>query len=338
MKIKNTRKNIGIVGDGGWGTTLAVILAKKGCNVTLWGAFPDYIKILKTKKVNTKFLPGIRIPDEVEITSSLDDAINRKDIVVLAAPSQYMRPILTRLAAYKTSDKIFVSVTKGIENKSLKRMSEIIREILGEALISVLSGPTIAREVAQDIPTTIVASSQDIAIAKEIQSVFMTDRFRVYTNSDIVGVELGGSLKNTIAIAAGISDALGFGTNAKAALLTRGLVEMARLGVAMGAKKETFYGLSGLGDLATTCISLYSRNRRFGEEIGKGKTLKEALKETEMVVEGVATTESAHELANKNKIEMPITEQIYKVLYEDKDPKKAVHDLMTRSPKKEGVY
>ena len=338
MKIKKTRKNIGIVGDGGWGTTLAVILAKKGCNVTLWGAFPDYIKILKTKKVNTKFLPGIRIPDEVEITSSLDDAINRKDIVVLAVPSQYMRPILTRLAAYKTSDKIFVSVTKGIENKSLKRMSEIIREILGEALISVLSGPTIAREVAQDIPTTIVASSQDIAIAKEIQSVFMTDRFRVYTNSDIVGVELGGSLKNTIAIAAGISDALGFGTNAKAALLTRGLVEMARLGVAMGAKKETFYGLSGLGDLATTCISLYSRNRRFGEEIGKGKTLKEALKETEMVVEGVATTESAHELANKNKIEMPITEQIYKVLYEDKDPKKAVHDLMTRSPKKEGVY
>ena len=294
--------------------------------------------ILKTKKVNTKFLPGVRIPDEVEITSSLDDAINRKDIVVLAVPSQYMRPILTRLAAYKTSDKIFVSVTKGIENKSLKRMSEIIREILGEALISVLSGPTIAREVAQDIPTTIVASSQDIAIAKEIQSVFMTDRFRVYTNSDIVGVELGGSLKNTIAIAAGISDALGFGTNAKAALLTRGLVEMARLGVAMGAKKETFYGLSGLGDLATTCISSYSRNRRFGEEIGKGKTLKEALKETEMVVEGVATTESAHELANKNKIEMPITEQIYKVLYEDKDPKKAVHDLMTRSPKKEGVY
>lgn len=335
--MKNIKK-IGIVGDGGWGTTLAIVLAQKGFSVTLWGAFPDYSDILRTRRVNTKFLPGIRIPREVEITSSMDDTIRNKDIIVLAVPSQYMRGIATRLTAYKTSGKIFVSVAKGIENKTLKRMSEVIYEVLGKVKLCVMSGPTIAHEVAQGIPTTIVASSKDPDVAKTVQGIFMTDRFRVYTNNDVTGVELGGSLKNIIAIASGISDALSFGTNAKAALLTRGLVEMARLGVAMGARKETFYGLSGLGDLATTCISPYSRNRHFGEEIGKGKALRETLKGTEMVVEGVATTESAYELAGKYKIEMPITEQIYKVLYEKKDPKKAVHDLMTRSPKEEGFY
>ena len=335
--MKNTKK-IGIIGDGGWGTTLAIILAQKGLDVTLWGAFPDYVEILKKKRVNVKFLPGIKIPHEVKITSSLDEAVEDKGIIVLAVPSQYMRAVLTRITACKLSDKIFVSVAKGIENKTLKRMSEIIRELLGSVPVSILSGPTIAHEAAKGIPTTIVASSEDMEIAKEVQSIFMTDRFRVYTNNDVIGVEIGGSSKNVIAIAAGISDALMFGTNAKAALLTRGLVEMARLGVAMGAKKETFYGLSGLGDLATTCISPYSRNRHFGEEIGKGMTLKEALKETEMVVEGVATTESVHELAKKFKVEMPITLEIYKVLYEKKDPKKAVHDLMTRSPKEEGFY
>lgn len=337
--MKNSKgKSIGVIGDGGWGTTLAIILAQKGLDVTLWGAFPDYIEILKAKRLNSKFLPGVKIPHEVKITSSLDEAVENNDIVVLAVPSQYMRSVLTRITACKLSGKVFVSVAKGIENKTLKRMSEIIHELLGSVQIAILSGPTIAHEAAKGIPTTIVASSQDMAVAKEIQSVFMTDRFRVYTNNDIIGVEIGGSSKNVIAIAAGISDALGFGTNAKAALLTRGLVEMARLGVAMGAKKETFYGLSGLGDLATTCISPYSRNRHFGEEIGKGITSKDALKESEMVVEGVATTESAYELAKRFKIEMPITSEIYKVLYEKKDPKKAVHDLMTRSPKEEGFY
>lgn len=331
-------RQISVIGDGGWGTTLAILLSKKGYPVTLWGAFPDYAATVNKKRINSKFLPGIKIPHEVVITSSLDEALDNKEIIVLAIPSQYMRSVLTRLTANKLSDKIFVSVTKGIENKSLKRMSEVIGELLGRVRLSVLSGPTIAHEVALGVPTTIVISSNDPAMAKDMQSVFMTDRFRVYTNNDITGVELGGSLKNTIAIAAGISDALGFGTNAKAALLTRGLVEMARLGVAMGAKKETFYGLSGLGDLTTTCISPYSRNRRFGEEIGKGKTLKEALKETEMVVEGVATTESAYELAKKFKVDMPITTQIYKVLYDKKNPKIAVHDLMTRSPKEEGFY
>ena len=331
-------KNISIIGDGGWGTTLAILLSGKGHDVTLWGAFPEYVETVKAKRVNAKFLPGVKIPHEINITSSLNEAVEGKDIIVLAVPSQYMRSVLTRLTAYRLSDKIFVSVTKGIENKTLKRMSEIAHELLGKIDVCVLSGPTIAHEVVQGSPTTIVASSSNTTLAKEIQSVFITDRFRVYTNSDIIGVELGGSLKNIIAIAAGISDALGFGTNAKSALLTRGLVEMARLGVAMGAKRETFYGLSGLGDLTTTCISKYSRNHHFGEEIGKGKTFKEVLKETEMIVEGVATTESAYELAKRHKVEMPIIGEIYKVLYEKKDPKAGVRDLMTRSPKEEGFY
>lgn len=328
-------KNISVIGDGGWGTTLAMLLSQKGYAATLWGAFPDYVEILKSKRVNTKFLPGIRIPSGIHITSSLDEAMDRKDLVVLAVPSQYMRGVLTRISAYKISGGILVSVTKGIENKTLKRMSEVVNEILGKIPLVVLSGPTIAHEVALKVPTTIVSSAHDLKIAKAVQDVFMTDTFRVYASGDVIGAELGGSLKNIIAIAAGISDGLGFGTNAKAALLTRGLVEMVRLGTAMGAKKETFYGLSGLGDLATTCISPYSRNRHFGEEIGKGKTLKEALEETEMVVEGVATTQSAHDLAKKHKIEMPIAAEIYKVLYEGKDPKKAVYDLMTRPPKVE---
>lgn len=337
--MPNITKSISVIGDGGWGTTLAILLSGKGHNVTLWGAFPEYVETVKAKRVNAKFLPGVKIPHEVNITSSLNEAIEDNKIVVLAVPSQYMRNVLTRLTPYKLSGKIFVSVTKGIENKTLKRMSEIARELLGRSIdICVLSGPSIAHEVVQGNPATLVAASGDTALAKEIQSLFITDRFRVYTNSDVVGVELGGSLKNIIAIAAGISDSLGFGTNAKAALLTRGLVEMARLGVAMGAKKETFYGLSGLGDLTTTCISRYSRNHHFGEEIGKGKSLREVLKETEMVVEGVATTESAYELAKRYKVEMPIANEIYKVIYENKDPKKGVHDLMTRSPKEEGFY
>ena len=328
-------KNISVIGDGGWGTTLAILLSQKKYNVTLWGAFPEYTESLKQKRVNTKFLPDVKIPDEVIITSSLDEAAKGKDLIVLAVPSQHMRSVLTKLKAYKFSGEIFVSVTKGIENKSLKRMSEVIKEMLGDVAFVVLSGPTIAHEVALKAPTTIAASSEEMELARAVQDVFMTDAFRVYASGDVIGTELGGSLKNVIAIAAGICDGLKFGTNAKAALLTRGLVEMVRLGVAMGAKKETFYGLSGLGDLATTCISRYSRNRHFGEEIGKGMVLKDALKETEMVVEGVATTQSAYDLAKKYKIDMPITSEIYKVIYENKNPKKAVFDLMTRPPKVE---
>lgn len=331
-------KSVCVIGDGGWGTTLAIILSRKGIPVSLWGVFPEYIEILKSTRENTKFLPGVKIPDEVRIGSLMEDALRGRDTVVLAAPSQFMRGVVTMLKAHDLSDKRFVNVAKGIENKTLKRMSEVIRELLGEVPLAVMSGPTIALEVANGIPTTIVASSGDLVLAREVQDIFMTEHFRVYTNSDVIGVELGGALKNIIAIAAGLTDALGFGTNAKAALLTRGLVEIARLGAAMGARPETFYGLSGLGDLTTTCISPYSRNRWLGEEIARGRKLDDVVKETEMVVEGVATSKSAFELSKKYKVEMPITIEIYKILYGGKDPKAAVHDLMTRSPKGEDEY
>lgn len=327
-----------VLGDGGWGTTLAILLSSKGFDVTLWGIFPDYIELLKKNRENVKFLPGVRIPDSLQMTASLDDALKAREVIILAVPSQFMRGVLAMIKMNNISGRIFISVVKGIENNTLKRMSEVIKESLGEMSLTVLSGPSIALEVANGVPTTVVAASEDVALAKEVQALFLTERFRVYTNSDVVGVEIGGSIKNVIAIAAGVSDSLGFGTNAKSALLTRGLVEIVRLGVAMGAKKETFYGLSGLGDLMTTCISQYSRNRWLGEEIGKGKRLKDVLKETEMVVEGVATSKSAFELAKKYDVEMPITTEIYKVLYENKDPKRAVHDLMTRAPKGEEGY
>ncbi len=326
-------KNICVIGDGGWGTTLTVLLAKKGYNVTVWGAFPGYIEILKLSHENTKFLPGVRIPDGVKFTASQEDALKKKDIVVLAVPSQYMRSVLMTLKMEDLSGKIFVSVTKGIENGTLKRMSEVICEVLGERKLAALSGPTIALEVANGSPSTAVVASRDLDLAVMVQEIFITDRFRIYASDDLIGVEVGGSLKNIIAIAAGAVDAMGFGTNAKAALLTRGLVEMVRLGVAMGGRAETFYGLSGLGDLTTTCISQYSRNRWLGEEIGKGKPLRDILKETDMVVEGVATARSAFDLAKRYGVDMPITCEIYKVLYENKDPKKAVHDLMTRPSK-----
>jgi glycerol-3-phosphate dehydrogenase (NAD(P)+) len=328
-------KGIAVIGDGGWGTTLAILLSKKGFDVSIWGAFPDYIKIVEKSRESAKFLPGVKIPNEITITDSLKTALDGRDLVVLAVPSQFMRGVLEKLVKEDLDGKRFVSVTKGIENSTLKRMSQVIFECLGRQKLAVLSGPTIAHEVASLSPTSAVIASADAELAKDAQKAFITDRFRVYTSDDLLGVELGGSLKNIIAIAAGALDGLGFGTNAKAALLARGLVEIVRLGVAMGAKRNTFYGLSGLGDLTTTCVSRYSRNRWFGEEIGKGKKLKDILKETDMVVEGVATTKAAHDLAIAYKIEMPITNEIYRVIYEGKDPKIALQDLMTRSAKPE---
>jgi glycerol-3-phosphate dehydrogenase (NAD(P)+) len=330
-------RNIAVIGDGGWGTTLAMLLDKNGARVTLWGAFPDYIESMKTNRENVKFLPGINIPPAISLTSDLSEAISGADIVILAVPSQYMRDVALRLkdTGAGFTDKILVSVSKGIENKTLLRMSEVIREILGQVRIGALSGPTISYEVARGLPTTVVAASEDEDTAKEIQDLFMADNFRAYTNNDIIGVELGGSLKNVIAIAAGISDGLGFGVNTKAGLLVRGVVEIARLGIKMGARRETFYGISGLGDLMTTCVSSHGRNRWFGEEIGKGKKPHEALKATEMVVEGAVTAISCYELRKKYDIEMPISEQIYAVIYEGKDPKSAVRDLMTRERKAE---
>jgi glycerol-3-phosphate dehydrogenase (NAD(P)+) len=332
--LKNN--NVAVIGDGGWGTTLALLLSKKGYSVSLWGIFPEYVEILKSRLENIKFLPGVKIPKEVKITSFLKEALKGRGVVIFAVPAQFSRGVLAMLKMEDLAGKYIVSVTKGIETGSLKRVSEVIRDVLGELPLAVMSGPTIALEIANGAPATAVVASGDAALTGDMRDLFMTDRFRIYVNDDVIGVEVGGAVKNIIAIAAGVSDSLGFGANAKAALLTRGLVEIVKLGTAMGAKRETFYGLSGLGDLTTTCMSQYSRNRWLGEEIGKGKRLKDILKETEMVVEGVATTKATYDLSKRYKVEMPITTEIYRVLYENKSPKAAVHDLMTRSPKAEG--
>jgi glycerol-3-phosphate dehydrogenase (NAD(P)+) len=330
--------NIAVLGDGGWGTTLAILLSRKGYRLTLWSAFSDYARALNKKRVNSRFLPGVKIPKDIVITASLKDVLINKQVIVLAVPSEHLRKVLRKIKKLDFSrDAIYVSVSKGIEVGTLKRMSQVIHEELGAVKLAVLSGPTIAHEVARGIPTTAVITSSDEHMRKYLQSVFMTDRFRIYTNYDVVGVELGGSLKNIIAIACGIADGLGFGTNAKAAILSRGLAEIARLGSVMGANPATFSGISGLGDLVTTCVSTHSRNRYVGEQIGKGKTVKEILKRFEMVAEGVPTAKSAFALSQRYKIDMPITAEIYRVLYKNKPPLKAVKDLMTRQGKEEVV-
>jgi glycerol-3-phosphate dehydrogenase (NAD(P)+) len=330
------KPDIAVIGDGGWGTTLAVLLFKKGFNVCLWSAFTDYASYLDKKRVNVKFLPGVKIPRGIEITSDIRAAVSGKGIVVIAVPSQYLRSVLKKLkkSAYPRQ-AIYLSVTKGIEIKTLKRMSQLIKEELGNVNTAVLSGPTIAWEIAKGIPATAVVASGSIGVRKYLQEIFITDRFRIYTNSDVVGVELGGSLKNVIAIACGISDGLGFGANTKAALLARGLAEITRLGKAMGGKPATFSGISGLGDLVTTCVSTHSRNRFVGEEIGKGKSLGQIKSHMLMVAEGVPTAKSAYELSRKYKVDMPIAKEVYSVLYKNKSPVKAVKDLMTREKKEE---
>ncbi len=327
---------ISIIGDGGWGTTLAILLSKKGYPVTLWGAFADYTAYLDKKRINTKFLPGIKIKRDIEITHNLKNALSGKELIILAVPSQYMRKVIKQFKRLDyPRDSNYLSVTKGIEINSLKRMSEIIHEELGNVKIAALSGPTIAHEVAAEKPTTAVVAARDGELRKYLQNIFMTERFRVYTNDDVLGVELGGSLKNVIAIACGISDGLGFGTNTKAAILSRGLAEISRLGVKMGAKASTFSGISGLGDLVTTCISEYSRNRFVGEQIGKGKTLQKIKAHMQMIAEGVPTAKSAYQLSLRYNVTMPITKEVYAVLYKNKSPHKAVRELMARRKKEE---
>ena len=344
------KDKIVIIGDGGWGTTLAILLSNKGYSVTLWGAFADYVSYLQRKRVNTKFLPGIKIPRDISITADLKLALAGKKVVVLAVPSQHLRSVLRRIKKAGFSKKAaYLSVTKGIEVTSLKRMSEIVRQELGGVKLAVLSGPTIAHEAAIGVPTTAVIASTDNKTRKCLQDMFMTEQFRIYTNDDVIGVELGGSLKNVIAIACGVSDGLGFGANTKAAILSRGLAEISRLGHAMGAKISTFSGISGLGDLVTTCISQYSRNRGLGEQIGRGKKFGRMGKYMQIpaysagrpacrqagIAEGVPTAKSAYLLSLKYKVDMPITREVYQVLYKNKSPLKAVRDLMTRARKEE---
>jgi glycerol-3-phosphate dehydrogenase (NAD(P)+) len=328
-------EKIGIIGDGGWGTTLAMLLCGKGLNLKVWGPNPEYVNYLNSKRENPKFLPGVKIPDGILFSSDIALVMEESDFIILAVPSQYLSGVLNDVKRFSRSSISYISATKGIDTHSLKRMSELIRDVLGEVKLSVISGPSIAFEVARGLPTTIVCSSDNAQYMKLTQSLLSSDRMRVYTNPDVVGVELGGALKNIIAIGCGISDGLGFGANTKAALLCRGLAEISRLGIKLGARPETFSGLSGLGDLATTCISTKSRNRWLGEELAKGKKLGEILSSTEMAVEGVNTTKAAFRLSEINKVEMPITNAVYQVLFEDKSPLKAVSDLMTRKSKEE---
>jgi glycerol-3-phosphate dehydrogenase (NAD(P)+) len=324
---------ISVFGAGGWGTTLAILLYYNGHEVTLWEFQKRYSKVLDKTRVNKIFLPGIKIPHEIKITHDLEEASIDKHLIVLAVPSQFLRSVVSNIKPLDVKDAIFVNVAKGIENKSLMTMSQMLRDeipSLDEGQIGVLSGPSHAEEVSRRVPTAVVAASKNHDTSKTIQSAFMTSYFRVYSSTDPLGVELGGSFKNVIAIGAGIIDGAKFGDNTKAAIMTRGVAEIARLGVAIGASPITFAGLSGMGDLIVTCMSRHSRNRYVGEQIGAGKKLKEVLKSMDMVAEGVETSRSASQLAEKYEVETPITNEVYKILFEDKDPVKATTDLMTR--------
>ena len=339
MVSNGVKEKITILGDGAWGTTLAILLSEKGYDVLLWGNFPDYLNSLERKRENVKFLPKIKISPEVKFEKNIQKAVNFSNIIILAIPSKYFRQVVKKLKKdgekISFSGKIFISVAKGIERKTFKRMSEIIKEELPGVCQAVLSGPTIAPEVARKLPAVAVIASSNINIAKKLQRIFSTDFFRIYTSSDMVGVELGGALKNIIAIAAGISDGLGFGANAKAAILSRGIVEIQRLGKKLGAEKRTFWGISGLGDLSTTCISQESRNRTLGERIGKREKLKDILNSMVNVAEGVTTTEAAYRLSKIYSVDMPITKEIYLILYKNKSPQKAIQSLMQRKRKRE---
>jgi glycerol-3-phosphate dehydrogenase (NAD(P)+) len=331
MKIKK----ISIIGDGGWGTTLAVYLARQKYAVGLWGAFADNVAQTKKTRENKRFLPGIKIPSQVKLTADIREAISFGDLIVLSTPSEYLADTLIKVRSTDYKDKVFVSVVKGIHPQSFKRNSEIILEHLPKVKLVVLSGPTIAGELARGIATTAVAACKDIKLAQEVQKIFHSEIFRIYTNTDVVGVEFGGSVKNVIALACGICDGLKLGTNAKAAVLTRGLAEITRLGVTLGGERSTFYGLAGLGDLVTTCFSPSSRNRTVGEALGQGRRIKDILGSMNAVAEGVVTARAVYHLARKKKIEMPIVTEVYRIIFENKPAARAMKDLMGRALKSE---
>ncbi|SKC87336.1 NAD(P)H-dependent glycerol-3-phosphate dehydrogenase [Maledivibacter halophilus] len=325
------KEKIAILGAGSWGTALAIVLANKGHSVNLWARNKEHIENLKCNRENAKYLPDARLPHNIIMHTDIYDCIKECSVIVLAVSSQGIRETLVRIKGNVTKDQIFVNVSKGIENDRLLRISEIVNEYYPDSKYVALSGPSHAEEVCKGIPTTIVSASKSKYAAEFIQDVFITPTLRVYTNPDIVGVELGGALKNVIALGAGISDGLGYGDNAKAALMTRGIREIARLGEAMGANIGTFAGLTGIGDLIVTCTSMHSRNRRCGIKLGEGMSLEDAISSIGMVVEGVYTTKAAYDLSKKFDVEMPITNEIYNILYNNSSAKEAVSNLMLRS-------
>lgn len=327
---------VSILGDGGWGTALGLVNLRRGNKVLLWSAFADYAKTLQEKRENMKFLPGLKLPNAFGITSNLEEAVAFSDVLVLAIPSQYLRNILFKLKEFSFQDKILVSVAKGIEKKTCLRPSEIIHTVLGKnASVVVLSGPSHAEEVARKIPTLVVAASEDMSKAQYVQDHFRDPYFRVYIQKDVIGVEIGGAIKNVIAIAAGVCDGLKFGDNTKSGLITRGLYEMVRLGAKLGANPNTFFGLSGVGDLITTCFSSHGRNLYVGRELGKGKKIKDILGGMDMVAEGVDTSLSVQQLAARIDLELPILREVYRMLFEGKEPKEAVTTLLSRTPYEE---
>lgn len=328
-------QNIAVLGAGSWGTALAISLSGAGHKVKIWDKNEEHIKNMRETRENKRYLPDITLPEGLTPVDTAEEALQNVSLVVFSIPTQNFRAAAEHVKAHITKDMVIVNTAKGIETGSLMTLSAVAAECGLAGGYAALSGPSHAEEVGRRMPTTLVASAKDRTLAEFVQEVFMTDRLRVYTGSDVVGAEVGGALKNIIALGAGISDGMGFGDNAKAAMMTRGITEMSRLGLEMGAKKETFSGLTGIGDLIVTCTSMHSRNRRCGILIGEGAAPEEAVRQIGMVVEGFYTTEAAYALSRKYSVEMPITEQIYKVLKEGADVKEAVTGLMTRQKKHE---
>ena len=323
----------GVIGSGSWGTALARVLSKNGHEVTLWSRREEESRMLREERENKSKLPGVKLPDDILCTTDLEQAVREKDILVLATASPSIRSMAKKMAPYVAAGQLIVDVSKGIEESTLMILTDVIAQEIPQCRAAVLSGPSHAEEVGRDIPTTVVAGAKDRETAEYIQNLFMNKVFRVYTSPDMLGIELGGALKNVIALAAGAADGLGCGDNTKAALITRGIAEMSRLGVAMGGHIETFNGLTGIGDLIVTCASMHSRNRRAGILIGQGKTMQEAMDEVKMVVEGVNSAKAAKTLAEKYGIDMPIVQEVNKVLFEDKPAREALADLMLRDKK-----
>ncbi|MBE5936661.1 MAG: NAD(P)H-dependent glycerol-3-phosphate dehydrogenase [Lachnospiraceae bacterium] len=326
---------ISFLGAGSWGTALAVTVAKNGHDVFLWSAVESEIKLLTTKREHTERLPGVKLPDNITIEADIKNACTDMDLIVFSVASPYVRSVAKQAEPYIPNNQVIVNVAKGIEDETYLTLSEILNEVLPGRNISVLSGPSHAEEVVKGIPTTVVVGSTTKETARYIQDIFMNDSFRVYISPDIIGIELGGAIKNVIALAAGIVDGLGLGDNTKAALMTRGLAEISRLGVAMGGKLETFSGLSGVGDLIVTCTSTHSRNHNAGYLMGQGKTADEAMKEVKQVVEGVYSAKAAYGLAKKYNVDMPIVEHINGVLFENKSVEDSLKSLFERQRKKE---
>lgn len=324
-----------VIGDGGWGTALALVLDRNGHSTTVWGPFPEHVAAVAEHGENVTFLPGVPIPESLRWTVDPAEAVAGAELIVLASPSKFMRSVLASFQGRIAQDVLLVSVAKGLDRETRHRMTQVAEEVLGVGPIAALSGPSHAEEVARGVPSAVTIACREHARAVALQHAFNNETFRVYTSDDVIGAEIGGAMKNVLAVAAGISDGIGFGDNTKAALITRGLAEMTRIGMALDAHAATFSGLSGIGDLIVTCTSKLSRNRGVGERLGLGETLDQIMGSMEQVAEGVWTCSTARELARELGVDAPITEEVYAVVHEGKDPRKAVQSLLDRDPRAE---